>query len=235
MRRGGPLCSSGALTWSDSSPPPTLSNGAPRPPRTEPQGPTEGQRRAAGSAPSLLGVFHWTDRAQLVNPFLGGFTGGHFPLLHGRVLLCLAFRHPESRVPAPSHPHPPRFPATVPAEQPHPREACFSSLRETRRNRAQESGDKLEGGPGGILSCPCQAAPDRCAQRLVEAQSCSSETPRSPHMASRGVPRSLRARGWCGLGSRDGKTEGVLGRPPVTGTGPSWEACGICLRNAIGV
>lgn len=163
------------------------------------------------------------------------FTGGHFPLLHGRVLLCLAFRHPESRVPAPSHPHPPRFPATVPAEQPHPREACFSSLRETRRNRAQESGDKLEGGPGGILSCPCQAAPDRCAQRLVEAQSCSSETPRSPHMASRGVPRSLRARGWCGLGSRDGKTEGVLGRPPVTGTGPSWEACGICLRNAIGV
>lgn len=90
------------------------------------------------------------------------FTGGHFPLLHGRVLLCLAFRHPESRVPAPSHPHPPRFPATVPAEQPHPREACFSSLRETRRNRAQESGDKLEGGPGSILSCPCQAAPDRC-------------------------------------------------------------------------
>lgn len=72
MRRGGPLCSSGALTWSDSSPPPKLSNGAPRPPRTEPQGPTEGQRRAAGSAPSLLGVFHWTDRAQLVNPFLGG-------------------------------------------------------------------------------------------------------------------------------------------------------------------
>lgn len=72
-------------------PSPTLSNGALRPACTESRGPAEGQRTAAASAPGLLGVSRWTDRARLVNPFLGRWMCGRFLLLSGCTLLCLAF------------------------------------------------------------------------------------------------------------------------------------------------